>query len=377
MKKYFIFLIFILTTTYSCFGQTCLSELNNFMTQESIDSFPLKNPECTIIEGNVWINGGSTIQNLDGLNSVTKIIGDLRISGNFGLENLGGLENLDTIGGELNIERTFLKNVSGLQNLIHIGGLLRIEENFELTNLSNLENLITIDGGIICTKNHQLINLEGLNNLISVKNGLAITNNSSLLNLDGLENLISVSSGIFIDNNEALKNIKALNNLNEFDGPIFLIGNSSLESLQGINNINSLNISNLIIQSNQALSFCSVKSICNYIENPENLMDIKNNELNCNTIDEVRSLCLSNIIDLQLDKRTILFPNPTNGDLFIRINNVDQVNIFNSAGKTINFERNGLNQIKLNNLPNGIYIAEIIINDFKFYQKIIKHDKKT
>ena len=79
MKKLFHFITLLIILNSSGFSQGCLPEGITFTTQEQIDNFQSDYPGCTEIEGNVQIGdyNFSDINNLNGLNVLTKIGGNL------------------------------------------------------------------------------------------------------------------------------------------------------------------------------------------------------------------------------------------------------------------------------------------------------------
>ena len=169
MKQHTLILIFTLIIQMSSMSQSCLPEGIIFATQAEIDDFQTNYPGCSIIEGNVKINGEG-ISNLNGLNVLSGIYGGLWIRSNNLLTGLQGLENLNTIGG-----------------------YLRIVGNDTLTNLDGLDNLDSIGDYLCILSNANLNSLEALGNLTHVGGEIEIVNNSSLTSLTGLDNIDQTS----------------------------------------------------------------------------------------------------------------------------------------------------------------------------------------
>lgn len=123
-------------------AQSCLPEGITFETQAQIDSFQYNYPNCTIIEGDVFIYGFYDITNLNGLTVLTSIGGNLRIGGNLALTKLTGLKGVTSIGGYLEIGYNYaLTSLKGLSNVSAIGGYLWIEMNNALTSLTGLDSI--------------------------------------------------------------------------------------------------------------------------------------------------------------------------------------------------------------------------------------------
>src|SRR5688572_25161180 len=157
-----LFLIFFFQF-HNIRGQSsaCLPEGIIFGSQSQIDSFKFHYPGCTVIEGSVTIESAE-IENLEGLNVLTRIDGNFRINDNAGLKSLSGLNFINSIGGDLHIESNpKLKDLQGLNSITWIGGDFRITFNDSLTNLHGIENLSSLHQEFILSYNDQLLSMEG------------------------------------------------------------------------------------------------------------------------------------------------------------------------------------------------------------------------
>ncbi len=317
-------LLFIVNITIA---QDCPPGDLTINTQAEMDDFLISYPNCSEIEGNVYITDtvgfDSNITNLLGLENITSIGGEFRIQNNDNLTSLSGLENLISIDDDLWIQNNNnLVNLSGLENIITIGGELVIQSNDNLINLSGLENLISIDGGsLVIINNGNLISLSGLDNLNRIRGSLFIHNNSNLVNLSGLNNLsiidVDLTIGIpFINPSSGLINLSGLDNLTFIGRSLHIHNNEDLVSLSGLDELSSLggiviennnvlsdissieNISDLDIDidvsilNNPMLEFCSFQSICNHIINGGDV-NVSENALGCNSIEEIAFACSS------------------------------------------------------------------------------------
>src|SRR5687768_6566980 len=117
-------------------GQPCSQQNISLHSQSNVDNF--KNYNCTIIEGQLFINGAD-ITNLDSLNGLVEI-------------------------GSLSINSTNIVNFNGLSSLKKIHGSADISFNPSLTTLSGLEQLEEVAGFFI-SSNNVLASLQGLNNV--------------------------------------------------------------------------------------------------------------------------------------------------------------------------------------------------------------------
>jgi hypothetical protein len=189
MKKFLLFIAWVILQPTTMLSQGCLPEGITFTTQEQIDNFQANYPGCVEIEGGVIIGdwmSGSDITNLNGLSDLTSIGDGLQIGNNPALTNLTGLDNLHNIGGDFWIYWNHaLANLTGLDNLISIGGLLGIDDNNALVNLTGLYNLSTIGSDLIITNHNALTSLTGLENIQANSiDSLYISNNNVLFECD-------------------------------------------------------------------------------------------------------------------------------------------------------------------------------------------------
>ncbi|MBC8320244.1 MAG: T9SS type A sorting domain-containing protein [Bacteroidetes bacterium] len=234
------------------YSQPCLPEGITFTTQELIDSFQTNYPNCTEIEGDVFIYGSENITNLYGLNILTSIGGKFFVVGNQSLIDFSGLENLIEIGG-----------------FFHIGdydGAFGFY-NESLTSLSGLEGLTSIGGDFWIMWNEALTNLSGLSGLSSVGENLIVNANESLVSLTGLEGLNSIG------------------------GDLKISSNSSLNTLWGLENLDLSTINSLSIYYNNSLSTCEIPNLCSYLDTLNVPLAIYGNNTGCNNPSEIAETC--------------------------------------------------------------------------------------
>ena len=214
-------------------------------------------------------------------------MGSIHIDDNDALTSLTVLENLTSIGGELWIvENNALTSLSGLESLSSIGGDLNIDDNWVLISLSGLESLASIGGNLYIWHN-ALTSLSGLNSLTSIDGDLWIEDNFVLTSLSGLDSLHSIGGNLRIGDHNVLT------------------------SLIGLENIDAVSISNLYIYGNELLSTCDVKSICDYLANPNGLLIISNNATGCNNPGQVQAACLeTSVQELSSEENFTITPNP-------------------------------------------------------------------
>ena len=276
------------------------------------------------------------------MNSLVFIGGNFTLGGNFSenswnhtvLTSLTGLENLTSIGGSFLLgSNDNLTNFSGVENLISIGGSMQIGVYFpnvayaynpSLTSMTGLNSLTSIGGDLFILTTDVLTNLTGLENVTSIGGGLMFIANDVLTSLTGLEGVSSLDGGICIGNtdwlsggNPLLTSLTGLENITSIGGMLKICNNDVLTSLTGLENVTFIG-GDLRISSNELLSDCAVQSICNYLANPNGIIEIHDNATGCNSQQEVEDSCaLIWVEDLIPLSSLIIYPNPTSTTITI------------------------------------------------------------
>lgn len=295
MKPFLLFILQLVFVTVAT-SQSCLHNGITFSTQAAIDNYQTNYPDCTEIEGTVYICGGD-ITNLNGLSVITSIGGNLTIGSlnnanqNPYLTSLAGLNNLESIGVSLNIYNNLaLGDLTGLEGLTTITKSLSIVQNSVLQDLTGLNNLTTIGEKLTISSNGNLHDL-GLFQLTTIGKDLLISDDGYLESLSGLENLDSIGGSLEISNNDALINMAGLSSLSSINGQLVIGGNINLTSIEGLGNISPGSISDIAIVSNPLLTDCESQAICNYLSNPGGMVLIVNNGHGCNSAIELSVAC--------------------------------------------------------------------------------------
>jgi hypothetical protein len=232
--KNIIVLFSLLISLTASYSQNCFPFGLYINSQEQIDSFAIDFPNCTIIDGDLTIEGivDWAITDLEGLTQIERINGKLRITDNISLESLSGLENLKYILSDCDIDFCIsLKNLNGLSQLDSIGGSLFISSNWALESLNGLIELKVIKGGINITDNGLLTDLHGLERISSLEYQLGIWYNDGLVDLSGIEGLETIGGDLQINENRNLKGLKGIENLKTIGGNVNILRNTVLEYL--------------------------------------------------------------------------------------------------------------------------------------------------
>ena len=417
MKKKLLFFVLMASVIHEISAQ-CLTDGITFSAQSQVDSFPINYPNCTVILGNVTIQGedisnlngligvesifgnlhiggedypfggtmlsNDSLINLFGLDSLTTVEGAVNISANYALTTLDGLGNLDSIGGSLYIGywgtegmgTNPLVSLEGLEKLSFIGGHLTIGSQSLLNTLSGLESIVTIGGGITIEANESLSNLNGLDSLETINGSLKIWINASLINLSGLNNIDSINGSLLICDNGSLTSIIGLDSLQLIGGNLVVRNNNALTNLSGLDQLDYLTITELlIIENNNNLSICEVTPVCNYLENGGAAI-VLDNAAGCNSVEEIEAACLVPAREVFFENNAIqIFPNPTSGLIQIDGKNLDdlEVRVWKNTGRIIkDYQITEYGQIDLSLMPSGLYFLELRNKDQVIIKKIIK-----
>lgn len=299
------------------------------------------------IGGSVAISSNHELENAGGIENIGNISGDLIFQDNVSLSALPEFKNLISIAGSLLIKRNnILSNLFGLDSLISVsgdivlhgnqqldslfsslklsqlGGNLNISEN-HLMNMTGLDSLKSIGGNVDISSEHYLQTLAGMDSLHMIGGYLFIGYNDSLQNLQHLSRLKSIGGHLNIDSNDNLQSIGGLFNLSEINGYLNVSFNPELISLEGLQNIDpgsiraeeGSSIDDLTIFYNPNLSFCAIKSICDFLEMENVTYTVFFNDLGCNTSEEIFDNCHPLPQCSQL-----IYPQPN--DLQVSINSV-------------------------------------------------------
>ena len=274
-------------------AQPCLTNGITFSFQSEVDNFIIQYPNCTEIQGDVEIDGGSDITNLNGLSNITKIDGDLQIYDNIALTSLIGLEQLELITGDFDVINNGLINFTGLNNLNEVKGFVWIDSHTALENFEGLNNLIEVGDFFEIWDNLALTTLEGLENLEIIQGGFHLNFNPLLTNLKGLENLYSTGGRFVLNDHPQLENLDALINFRHIGETFRIQSCHNLTNLNGLNGLISV-ANNVRIFNNTQLQDCSINILCNTWAIGGDI-DIFNNAIGCMDTLEIFNKCQEGI----------------------------------------------------------------------------------
>jgi len=111
---------------------------------------------------------------------------------------------------------------------------------------------------------------------------------------------------------------------------------------------------------------------CVKVDDPVAASSYSNWSIDANTSYSV-DCTLTNIRTDKLDKtEASIYPNPTTDAITIEVDNLVEVNIYNTSGRLIQSET--VNKINLSHLPTGVYTFQIISKNWSSIHKVVKNN---
>jgi len=193
-----------------CRAHVCYADNLKFDNQEDIDSFQIKNPKCTYLEGDLVIgstnsNVQSDITNLDGLNQIDTIIGSTIIINNENLISVEGISDVDMMTEDLRISNNESLIECDIYNRIgSFLGDIEFSENKNLTTLNGPVEFFNIDGSIVISNNPSFTFYDEFENLKRIGNNFIFNNNSVFTSGHSFNELEVVHGDVIVSNNEQL-----------------------------------------------------------------------------------------------------------------------------------------------------------------------------
>ena len=376
LLPYLLFAVSVIINS-SLISQTCLPDGITFSSQADVANFSLNYPDCTSITGNVKIQGNI---NFIGLEQITAIEGGIICNECAGFENFQGLNNLTSLGF-LSWDEGAAFSFSGLESLVHvvesislneasfdsfagmsaletvggsfrisegrfdafngpvllesIGGSLILEEALDVTSINLLSNLVSIGERLVIDENDDLLSIMGLSQVSSLGGDLHVTDNPVLASLSGLDMITSIGGDLFIEECHLLENLNGLDNIISMSGAISISENENITDILGIAQINPESITELQINLCPQLSFCSVASVCGFLNSSTEFSLFGENLADCNTPDEILANCEVNSITEEDNTVFSLMTNQVINELVIQSNKKQAFIILDSMGRVV------------------------------------------
>ena len=288
------------TGSYSWTGNPLLNNLSGLQSLTSIGSTlrvmwnhglkDLSGIENLSNVENIKVSSNDSLLSLNGLQGVKNINGFVMISWSEALNTLNGLNNLTTAGKVTLYRLINLYDLSGFDRLNTITNDLIIKENFSITSITSFDSLTYIGGNLTIESNGNLIELSGFHNLTEIAEDFVLYSNYDLLSIASLSSLTAIGGDLYIRWNHSLTSLIGLSGVTSIAGDLTIMGNS-ITSLSGIQNIDPSSIENLRISYVNTLTDCAFPNICEFLENPNGIVDIYHNGYPCNSPVQITNEC--------------------------------------------------------------------------------------
>ncbi len=357
----------------------------NFNSQESIDNFGINYPNCTTL------NNKSIVVEEIGIGNIT---------------NLEGFNAIEQVNGNINILNTSILDLQGLSNLngVLFGGNdgtangIVIQNNPSLTSLTGLEGLQTVTS-INLNNNDNLTSIESLSNVSNLIGTISILNNQILESIDGIPALSGSSVTISLNSNLSFCAVDQLCDYIEMGGVPQINNNST-----GCNSYTEVETACSILpvtyskelqayQQNQdiILEFSVAQQINNSYFEIQHSTDsqefyrigIIKGETNTNQeraydfihsypkdgnnyyrikqvdLDGRFSLSLISSVLLKKDVPPLVYPNPTNENLYSTFSEKTEIRVYSLNGELVlqdNLDHDGIN---ISSLEKGVYFYSL------------------
>ncbi len=347
-----LFLLFFFSQAFNSSAQ-CPSGDLRFDTYQELLDFASNYPDCTEIEGSVSIYGDASVTDLAPLKNITAIHGGFLLHS---CETLSTIEdlNLTFLGGTLEINRNdILQNLRGLEGLTRIGGNLDYVANYENFTSEGLGNVKVVEGSLLLSVSRNSY-LNGLQ-IDSIYGGASFSLSVFLNSLNGMQKpkYVGGTIGLFDTNISSLDVFSELTQI----GGLNISDNKTSVNLNGLNNVT--HIAGDVRFNERGPN--SLSGLSNVVEIEGDLSILHNNNLHLSGLTELRRIGgRFYYYDNHVTYDVIGAPNLEylGGDMeFFDNNNLESVTGFNSLdtiGGSVKFRRlfsgfddfTGLNNVK-------------------------------
>ena len=333
-----------------------IENLNAFENVQSVNSLTIYDPGFNTLTGFNEVDSLFTL-NININNSELDVMGLKSLKHCIGIALLGdidilGFESLRSIDFLSSINNQKFKDfkIFDTSNIDTINVLfISDQEHFSIEGISTIDflNIVTFNGV-------DQINLKELGEYGS-KLDLRIINATDVLNVKELDQ--SSLTSLSLQSIENLESLEINLNMNSLKS-LSLRSNNRLREINGFNN-SSITLDTVTIMDNAVLGQCNIEPICKLLVEDLNKATIENNNNNCTTPDEVHEICTSNLIAQEEFKNFAIYPNPTNGIVYIESNELLEYQVYNMSSKIVQEGIVDSKKINIRNLNKGAYILAI------------------
>jgi len=257
-----------------------------------------QNPSLTAISGFenladcflLFIEDNDAIESLSAFSNLI-FSEEINISHNSNLQSILGFESLTETNFVFIYENEMLLTIDAFNFATFINEV-NIFSNNNLSNISGFEMADNISY-LYIQSNLMLVDIGGFNNM-SFLGTVEISQNPGLTDITGFNN--SYILDLFVSFNESLMEMNGFNGVT-IDATLSILNNDILSQIIGLDDADLTNMVDLVIQNNPELGFCSIVSICDWID-LGNTGFISSNTSGCNTQGEVEEICLTGACNL-------------------------------------------------------------------------------
>ncbi|MEM7104767.1 MAG: T9SS type A sorting domain-containing protein [Bacteroidota bacterium] len=343
-----------------------------FETQGEVDSFAVNFPNCSVLDGDILVNGADQVVSLLAFSGLTEIIGDLSIVNCSNLTNLNGLHNITRIERAITIRNNALiTSLEGFSSLSFAGFGMVVQDNPHLVNFEGVDNLVTVNTSLQVENNAVLENFIGLENLETIGLVFIVRNNHSIASMAGLDSL-SLIGEMVVTFNDGLTEVGPMPQLDSIIWGVNINNNPILSSLSGFDRPISIG-SLLFVDNNPQLSWCGVEAICDYVTERPDEAFIDANSAGCNSTTEVMNSCLVSIEELNSSGINI-YPNPGSNHFHIDLpGNLNDalISVYSSCGKEVHTHQEINQSIDTSHWTPGVYFIKITHEGTNYSSKLI------
>ncbi len=207
--------------------------------------------------------------------------------------------------------------------------------------------------------NSNISNIEGLQNFVNLETLILSNNSISRIDLNELNKLIvlNLSNNDFSNSNNRVSTIQSLDFSNNLNLEELNVSNTKISSLD-VSMLTKL--THLDVTENPSLTHVCVADVKATEQNPNFKKDEHTEWRNCGIVTSLGTE--ENIISI--------YPNPTNDLLQISGNNISNIQIISLNGNVLIDSVESI--ISLSNLPQGVYIAKVVVNGVIIPKRVIK-----
>ena len=378
IMKFILILVSIFLPFINHAQETCFSEDLILFNQEVATNFSANYPDCTVILGDVVLQGNV---NFLGMEQLVEIQGTIRCGGDgecngihddfLGLENVtsiggisleehvfsfDGLTSLEWVTGSLLLDECTIADFSALANLIEIGVDFRMTET-NFASFNGMQNLASVGQDFKVSENALLLTSLYLESLVSVGGSFELSECDVIDGFEGFDGLTSVGGDFIIDDCPLVTSLDGFANIPSIAGVLKIRSNENLVDISGIANFDPASISMVEIMSNPLLSMCAVTSVCGYLLSDGSSL-IEMNSEGCTSAEVIIEQCVTSVFSDGNSESTFRLVNTLVASELRMINPLNSTySVLDGLGRTV--LSSSANPLFIGHLSPGLYFVQV------------------